>query len=48
MDSDPKNSWFMVASTYMDGSSAVIRTVGYNHHGRSACQNRWVYQYKTL
>ena len=34
MDSDPKNSWFMVASTYMDGSSAVIRTVGYNHHGR--------------
>lgn len=27
------NSWFMVASTYLDGANAVIRTVGYNHNG---------------
>lgn len=30
---NPQNSWFMVASTYMDGNSVVIRTVGYNHNG---------------
>ena len=28
-----QNSWFMVASTYIDGNNVVIRTVGYNHSG---------------
>lgn len=32
-NSNPQNSWFMVASTYMDGNSVVVRTVGYNHNG---------------
>jgi len=28
-----QNSWYMVASTYLEGDSVVIRTVGYNHDG---------------
>lgn len=31
--SNPQNSWFMVASTYTENNSVVIRTVGYNHNG---------------
>lgn len=31
--SNPQNSWFMVASTYMEENSVVVRTVGYNHNG---------------
>lgn len=30
---NPQNSWFMVASTYMEDGNVVIRTVGYNHEG---------------
>ncbi len=32
-NANPKNSWFTVASTFVDGSNVVIRTVGYNHNG---------------
>lgn len=32
-DANPQNSWFMVASTFMEGNSVVIRSVGYNHSG---------------
>lgn len=28
-----KNSWFTVVSTYMDGNTAVIRSVGYDYNG---------------
>lgn len=28
-----KNTWFIVPSTYLDGSEAIIRSVGYNHNG---------------
>lgn len=28
-----KNSWFTVVSTYMDGNTAVIKSVGYDHNG---------------
>lgn len=31
--SNRKNSWYMIASTYIEDGSAVIRTVGYNHDG---------------
>lgn len=34
-DAVEKNSWFMVASTFMESGSAVIRTVGYNHNGKT-------------
>ncbi len=27
------NSWYMVASTYLEGDAVVIRTIGYNHDG---------------
>lgn len=33
INSKVKNSWFMVASTYLENDSVVIRTVGYNHDG---------------
>lgn len=32
-ESKEKNSWFMVASTYVENGSVIIRTVGYNHNG---------------
>lgn len=31
--SNPKNTWFMVPSTFVDNGAVVIRTVGYNHNG---------------
>lgn len=33
LGSKTQNSWFMVASTYLEGNEAVIRTVGYSHDG---------------
>lgn len=30
---NPQNTWFMVASTFKEGNSVVIRSVGYNHSG---------------
>lgn len=32
-NSNPKNTWFVVPSTYMDNGAVVIRSVGYNHNG---------------
>lgn len=32
-NSDPKNTWFMVPSTFAENGEVVIRTVGYNHNG---------------
>ncbi len=32
-ESSCKNTWFLVASTYMDGSDVVIRSVAYDHNG---------------
>lgn len=32
-DSKTKNTWFMIASTFKEGNSVVVRTVGYNHEG---------------
>lgn len=31
--SNPQNTWFMAPSTFLDGNSCVIRTVGYHHSG---------------
>lgn len=31
--SNPKNTWFMVPSTFINGGVATLRTVGYNHNG---------------
>lgn len=45
-NSKTKNTWFMVASTFMDGNSAVIRTVGYNHDGTEPAKSGGNYNTK--
>lgn len=32
-DASEQNSWFMIASTFVEGNNAIIRTVGYSHNG---------------
>lgn len=45
-NSKTENTWFMVASTFMDGNSAVIRTVGYNHDGTEPAKSGGNYNTK--
>ena len=36
---NPKNTWFVVPSTFVENGSVTVRTVGYNHNGTVPAQS---------